>query len=460
MDEMQLDNFMGQIQKDVDVLRKLQNTDVVLTDSQKEELKKLPKNQQEEKEKAFIKANEEEKLKRRMLLVSELEDKIRAAGLPAEATDRLLAVIQQTKDNNWKFSPDAINKLENAKQDELAKEQKKQEENTHGGDIFVPVAAGIAATTAASAFMAQGAKQEEEEKTAESKLTKRIANAQHLHQVVNNVAQKAMAKVATETGKKPEEINLDDINRSSTLNEMQKKVARKKHLEDHPEIKKDMQIEEKLAQDKAIAKSERRYARKQAKKNGQKTPQQINHRPNYTPQEWALVKKVNKIKQKAGTLLSVEQINKQLSAEDAKAYTAFMRKHNPTLFTNRKEAERLQIKRKLEEKRDAHRRQQQAQAKTDSMQTRTAKQESGVIRPQEMRLKTRRTEERTTSKAARKQHERRSRTDQRSVTQTRQKTGIHSLLKDIRLKNIQNQRDNENQGVLAGAVNRRRKGYQ
>ena len=158
--------------------------------------------------------------------------------------------------------------------------------------------------------------------------------------------------------------------------------------------------------------------------------------------------------------MSVEQINQQLSAEDAKAYTAFMRKHNPTLFTNRKEAERLQIKRKLEEKRDAHRRQQQAQAKTDSMQTRTAKQESGVIRPQEMRLKTRRTEERTTSKAARKQHERRSRTDQRSVTQTRQKTGIHSLLKDIRLKDIQNQRDNENQGVLAGAVNRRRKGYQ
>lgn len=456
---MQLDNFMGQIQKDVDVLRKLQNTDVVLTDSQKEELKKLPKNKQEEKEKEFIKANEEEKLKRRMLLVSELEDKIRAAGLPAEATDRLLALVQQAKDNNWKFSPDAINKLEKAKQDELAKEQKKQEENTQGGDIFVPVVAGIAATTAASAFMAQGAKQEEE-KTTESKLTRRIANAEHLQQVVDSVAQKAMAKVATETGKKPEEINLDDINRSSTLNEMQKKVARKKHLEDHPEVKKDMDFEAKQAQEKAIAKSERRHARKQAKKNGQKTPQQINHRPNYTPQEWALVKKVNKIKQKAGTLLSIEQINKRLSAEEAKAYTEFMRRHNPALFTNRKEAERLQIKRKLEEKRDAHRRQQQALAKTDSMQDRTAKQESGIIRPQEMRLKTRRTEERTTSKPARKQQERRSRTDQRSVTQPRQKTGIRSHLRDIRLKDIQNQRDNANQGVLAGAVNRRRKGYQ
>jgi len=382
MNETQADRIITDIQNISEILKALQDKDVELSDAQKEELKNLPANKREEKAKEFMKAKEEEKLQRRMLLLRELEDKIKASGLPLATQHELLAVLQQAKDNNWKFSPEALEKMEKIKQEENTKKEqeelkrleKEQAETSKTSNVFadtaavvtgVAVGATVAAVTApvvATALVmdtpiafTENAKRPSEEIVIE-KAPEKVAN----------VAKKAVMAVAAALDKPEKDVTLDDIQRSDKLLNVQKRYARAQHIKQNPALAKDLKHQQEVAVQTAEEKSNRRYAVKQAKKAGKPVPEEYknyrqNNRPNYTPEEWALVKQVNKIKQK-GKALTFDEVKKELPAEQAVAYEKFMRAHHPELFVNQnREVARLALKARLEARKQQYRIQKMAE---------------------------------------------------------------------------------------------------
>ena len=386
MDEVQLDIYMAQIGQTIEILRAFQKRPVVLTDAQEDHLAELERVQRgkgklsdemtddekemrkyfivneselkrtvEYKKKEYLKVNAEEKLKRTMLLVSELEYMIRSAGLPAEATTRLLNIIQQAKDNGWKFSPDALNKLEKAKDEELAKAKAKakeeQKDHAPDGDIIVKGAAIGTAAIVAGAVLADVAKEEKDLTQNSGVFATRIEMLIHMYDLSTKVGTKAINAISEEMGKTPEKVTLDDINRSKTINNAQRAQARKHHLETNEALRKDMEREALFILARSNARVERKYLENQAKKNGETLPPRTNERPNYTEEEWKLVKKVNKIKQR-GKAITMEEVKNELSPEDAKAYDAFMRKHHSEFFVNQN---REALKIALQERRKLHR---------------------------------------------------------------------------------------------------------
>ena len=91
-------------------------------------------------------------------------------------------------------------------------------------------------------------------------------NNTKLKEVANSVARKAFDAITKQTGKKAEEITPYDIHNSPLLNNLQKRWAREYYLDMHPEVRADMEAEEKILMEKSIDRVERKYAKRQAKK--------------------------------------------------------------------------------------------------------------------------------------------------------------------------------------------------
>ena len=77
-------------------------------------------------------------------------------------------------------------------------------------------------------------------------------NKKKLKEVANSVARKAFDAITKQTGKKAEEITPYDIHNSPLLNNLQKRWAREYYLDMHPEVRADMEAEEKILMERSI----------------------------------------------------------------------------------------------------------------------------------------------------------------------------------------------------------------
>ncbi len=361
MDEFQIDSFIGEIAAEMEIIRVVYGTEATLTDEQDAAIKKLPKAQREDAKKQILKEANERRKDRLSLLVSALEEKIKAAGLPAATKEQLLQVMNQAKDTGWAFSPQAIEKIEEIRDEQNAQNKEKIEQKNQS-DSNLENLALMAVTGAAVAAVHTVAKTTAEEKQqivtffdekdieikhAPSTTMREVGgimmftdeakekNPEYV-QKAQKAGQKALKKI--DTNKAP--MSVDVIRNAANLSPVEQRYAMAAFLEQNPAIKADKIFEDTALQQRAAFKS---IARHEAKNNPQKAQERRqNKRPDYDKKEALVMKRVNKIKQKAGTLLSMDEIKAELKHPTLiRIYEETMHKYHPEYFQNQdKEAQK------------------------------------------------------------------------------------------------------------------------
>lgn len=361
MNEAQIDSFIAEIAAEMETIRAYQNDPVELTEGQKKAVKKLPKSEREEAKKRFLKELEDQKRERLSLLLTALEEKIKSSGLPAETKKELQEVMDQAKNTNYKFSPDTLNKVEEIKEKENAPKEKEVKDNDELATVTIAFGTAAVAATVVNKVAAKKAPKKRFEIQAPKQPIMPIAGMftfndeeKEKHPVyvekVNAVADRSIKKIDPKAQPK----SLREIEKSPALTPIEKKYAKVAFLEAHPEVKKDFIKEEIALRKTAFDKS---VARHEAKHDPQKRKERRNQgkRPDYNAKEALVMKCVNRIKQKAGTTLSMEEIKNELKHPALiRIYEERMHKDHPEYFENRdKEAARkekiaqLRLQRKL-----------------------------------------------------------------------------------------------------------------
>lgn len=372
MDELKIDQFMAEVESDMEYIRVLEHEKPALSEAQKEEIKTLPKAEQERAKKEMLDRIKQEKRERMSLLISAVEDKIKSSSLPPEAKKSLADVIDQAKDNGWKFSPQNIQQVETIIEQDM--EEKKPEEKT-SDDIVVSVAKGAAmgaAVMAASATM---------------KATKKVVTQAHAYRVAPNrrptttvdigdlttlnedaPAEKVekVRNMGQKTLEKYKITKYEDLRFNKEVPPAQKRAALAAYVEKHPAVKKDKIAEMTKIQNIAVQKSIARHQRKLAKtdkKNSAQRPEikhssltaalrnaqgvkiaqtkPVNVRPVLTPQEKIVMARVNRMKQCSKDLLTMDEIMEKLAHPALRrVYEAKMRADHPEYFAARDERAR------------------------------------------------------------------------------------------------------------------------
>ncbi len=253
--------------------------------------------------------------------------------------------MQQAKDNGWKFSPQNIEKIAEIKEKETAEiqEKKNQEQQKANTDITTSLLAGAAVAVAATSIanvVNPPVPAPAPLFTPQTKTVENVGGVFMLPDNKENMNPEYVAKVM-DAGKKflkqikmpKSEISIATIKADTSLLPIQKRYAEAAALELRPDIKKDKLTEDTAIKTIAIQKSLARHQRKQAKRDGRPLPKQENKRPDWTKEEALVMKRVNRIKQSAGTVLSMDEIKEKLGHPAlVRIYEARMRKDHPEFF--------------------------------------------------------------------------------------------------------------------------------
>jgi len=108
-------------------------------------------------------------------------------------------------------------------------------------------------------------------------------------------------------------------------------------VEQNPALKKDKEFEAETVQNKATLKSIARQQRKITKKAHPDKGKPEN-RPNYQGGEAIAMARVKKIKQSAGTSLTIDEIKERLPVPLRKYYETVMQREHPEYYAERKKA--------------------------------------------------------------------------------------------------------------------------
>lgn len=365
MDELRIDQFMAEIEGDMEYIRVLEKEKPALSESQKEEIKALPEAEQKRAKKEMLDRIKREKRDRMSLLISAVEDKIKSSSLPPEAKKSLENVIDQAKDNGWKFSPQNIQQVETIIEQDM--EEKKPEEKT-SDDVVVSVAKGAAmgaAVMAASAMMTAAetavkpARFYRVEPSHRPTTTVDIGDLATLNENVPAEKAEKVRNVGQKTLEKYKITKYEDLRFNKEIPPAQKRAALAAYVEKHPEVKKDKITEMTKIQNIAVQKSIARHQRKLAKMNKKHTKQSnltavlnntqavaqakpVNVRPVLTPQEKIVMKRVNRMKQCSKDLLTMDEIVEKLAHPALqRVYEAKMRADHPEFFAARDEKARI-----------------------------------------------------------------------------------------------------------------------
>jgi hypothetical protein len=152
---------------------------------------------------------------------------------------------------------------------------------------------------------------------------------------IHNVAQKAFKKI--DKNKAP--LSLDMIKQATNLLPIQQKYAQAVFVEQNPSLKKDLTFEAKDVQDKSVIKSIARHNRKMDGKHHQDKNRPQN-KPVYEGGEKIAMAHVKRIKQSAGTALTMAEIRERLPKPLHKYFEAVMRREHPEYFIERKKEEK------------------------------------------------------------------------------------------------------------------------
>ena len=136
---------------DLELLKRYSQEKEVLSDSQKEDLKRVPKAKRKEREEEILKEQERAKKERLRIRTLELEDKVKRSDLPPDITGEILEMLSYAKDRNMTFIYSVEKKIEalevKIKEAEIqkAKEEEKQMQAIQNATMAgVAVVAGMA----------------------------------------------------------------------------------------------------------------------------------------------------------------------------------------------------------------------------------------------------------------------------------------------------------------------------
>ena len=351
MNELQVDAFIADIAQEMELLRNYEETAVTLTMSQEMEIDSFPKSKREEKRKQYLAEANARKKDRLSLLISAIEDKIKASGLPAQTVKELLDIIDNAKDAGWKFSPQALAQIEEIKEKQNVVEDKKQEvqqadTNLENIAIATTVGAVVATLVNETAKPEKVQLPEHIDIKPDMQIVKPVAGTFMIDEKIEKeqperiekitrVAQKAMAKI--DPNRAP--LSLDMIKQATNLLPIESKYAQALFLKENPAYAKDLAKQEAFAQENAIQKGIRKIERKKTGINPDKNKPE--NAPQYEGGEKIAMARVKKIKQIAGTSLTMQEVMDRLHPTLRKYYEQVMRREHPEFFENRdKEAQR------------------------------------------------------------------------------------------------------------------------
>ena len=130
---------------DLELLKRYSQEKEVLSDNQKDSLKRLPKAKRDERKEEILKEQERAKKERLRIRTLELEDKVRRSDLPPDITGEILEMLAYAKDRNMTFIYSVEKKIEalevKIKEAEI---QKAQEEEKQMKAIQNATMAGVA----------------------------------------------------------------------------------------------------------------------------------------------------------------------------------------------------------------------------------------------------------------------------------------------------------------------------
>ena len=350
MDETRIDAIIEGFKRKADRLSAKARETVSLSSSQESEIKALPKDQQEELRSKYLKIAEELKQQELTRLLVMLSEEMKNSGLPAQTVKELLTVIDRAKDAGWKFTPEMVSTINQIKEKENAEKPARTNNTSNELADTTTIGIGVAAATigVATAVLSQTKEENEPEERGfdpdvsikKDDKVKTIAGTKVLtkkmkekdpkrYKKIMKVGQKATNKVAAE-GKK---VTLENINDSKKLSNAAKRYAKMAFLEKNPDVKKDLEIQEKATNEKAIQKSIARHQRKKTGVNPDKNKPE--NAPKYSKAEQIVMKRVKAIKEAAGTALTPQEISEKLPPQLRKYYEPIVRREHPEFFENR-----------------------------------------------------------------------------------------------------------------------------
>ena len=356
MNEAQVDTFIADIALEMETLRAAEKRPVELSASQEMELASLPEAEREERRAQYIKEANERRKDEMSLLISAVEDRIKASGLPSQTIKELLNVIGQAKDAGWSFSPDALKKVEDIKEKQNVIEEKKEENKQADINLI-----NIAVTAAAAASVAEAVEGEEQKEAPKApgridikpsgSMFKPVAG---LFIIDEEMAQKNPEKVAKierivqrakgkiDTNGAP--LSLEMIEQAQSISPFAKKCLKSAYLQEHPEIVKDLQVQEEALKKKDLDVEAKKF-KHECKINGNHPDRgKPENAPKYESEEEKFVMEnvVKKIKQSAGTSLTSFEISKKLNDANRAVFERYDRRIHPVFYENRDKAAQAQ----------------------------------------------------------------------------------------------------------------------
>ena len=149
--------------------------------------------------------------------------------------------------------------------------------------------------------------------------------------------EKVKKKAIKKMRKDPKTVSIEEIRQSEQLTPYEKKIAEAVIVEENPALKKDKEFEAEAVQNKATLKS---IARKQRKMNKKAHPDKgkPQNKPNYQGGEKIAMAYAKRIKQSAGTALTIDEVKEQLPVPLRKYYETVMQREHPEYYAERKKA--------------------------------------------------------------------------------------------------------------------------
>ena len=352
MNEAQVDTLIADIAQEMEILRAWERQPVTLSDAENDEIATLSENLREERRNQLLIEANAKKKDRMSLLISAIEDKIKASGLPAQTVKELLNVIEQSKNAGWSFSPDALKNVEDIKNKQNVVENKKEE--VKQADITLENIAVATATAGVVAAVVNEAVEEKEEKAPESISVKpsvsmfkpvagtfiineemALKNPERVEKI-ERVAKGAMGKMDT-NGAPP---SWEMVEQAKNICPYAKKCLKAVMLKENPALAEDLKKQEEVVNATAGVKSIARNHHKITGENPDKNKPE--NAPKYENEdEERVMKLVKKMKQSAGTSLTSFEICQNLNETDAAIFENYDRRVHPEFYANRdKEAAR------------------------------------------------------------------------------------------------------------------------
>ena len=353
MNEAQVDTFIADIALEMETLRASERKPVELSTFQEMEIASLPEEQREERRAQYIREANAKKKDEMSLLISAVEDRVKASGLPSKTIKELLNVIGQAKDAGWSFSPDALQKVEEIKEKQNVVEQKNVENKQ--ADVHLE---NIAVATVAAVAVAEVVEQKKPEKTQEIidvkpsvSMFKPIAGLFMIDEEMAERNPEKLAKIERIIKRAKKKIDthgaplsLEMIEQAQNISPFAKKCLKAEFLRNNPEFTEDLRVQENALQKKDLDVNARKF-KHECKVNGNHPDRgKPENAPQYESEEekFVMEKVVKKIKQSAGTSLTSFEISQKLNEADREVFERYDRRIHPEFYENRDKAADIQ----------------------------------------------------------------------------------------------------------------------